>query len=306
VQILQNVNVDFIGKRYLFFGVSVSLILIGLVSFLVRGGLNLGIDFKGGILMQISFAQTVNIDDIRSKLTAASISSFELQSAQGNTIIIRAKSTDIDAEAFAKNIQGVLGAAYASNTVTLDRTEYVGPAVGRHLVKQALSAILFSLLGIILYVAVRFHSGIWGMAGVIALAHDVVIVLGMFALFNYEVSLTIVAAILTLAGYSINDTIVIFDRIRENRRLMSKEDFGVIINKSVNQTLPRTFNTSATTFAVVLALYFFGGAVIHDFAFALLVGIIVGTYSSVYVASPLVYEWEVYRKRRAMSFRMKK
>jgi preprotein translocase SecF subunit len=159
-------------------------------------------------------------------------------------------------------------------------------------------ALIFSFLGIIIYVAFRFHSGIWGTAGVIGIMHDVFCVFGIFSILNKEITLTIIAALLTIAGYSINDTIVVFDRIRENLRLTPKDDFDTVINRSVNQTLSRTIITSLTVFLVGLALFFLGGEVIHDFAFAMLIGVVVGTYSSIYVCSPLVFEWEEYKKRR--------
>ena len=156
---------------------------------------------------------------------------------------------------------------------------------------MALLAILFSFLGIIVYVAFRFKSGIWGVAGVIALVHDVFITVGLFSILGLEIDLTVVAALLTLAGYSINDTIVIFDRIRENTVLMRKETIGKIMNTSINQTLSRTIITSLCTELVVVALFFFGGEVIHNFSFALLFGMVIGTYSTMFIASPIVYEW---------------
>ncbi|MFN3967222.1 MAG: protein translocase subunit SecF, partial [Endomicrobiia bacterium] len=180
----------------------------------------------------------------------------------------------------------------------IERTEFVGPSIGRHLTKRAIYAILLSLLGIIIYVGIRFKSTVWGVSGVVALAHDVFITIGLFSVLNKEINLTVIAALLTLAGYSINDTIVIFDRIRENLSLLRKEPLEKIINTSINQTLSRTIITSLTTELVVIALFFFGGKVIHDFSLAFLFGCIIGTYSSIFVASPMVLEWINYRTRK--------
>ncbi|MBN1823567.1 MAG: protein translocase subunit SecF [Endomicrobiales bacterium] len=274
------------------------MILAGAVSLVLKGGPNLGIDFKGGVLLQLSFSQSMDLDTLRGTLTSGGIDGFELQSTSRDWIIIRVKKTDITQDELSEKLLAILKEKFPDITVNIESTEYVGPAVGRHLFKQAFFAIIFSLLGIIVYVAFRFHSGIWGTAGVLALAHDVFLVLGLFSILDKEITLTVVAALLTLAGFSINDTIVIFDRIRENTRLLVKEELGNIINRSVNETLSRTIITSLTVFFVVLTLFLFGGDVIHDFAFALLIGVVVGSYSTIFVASPIVYEWQMMRKKR--------
>lgn len=298
---LQNTNIDFIGKRYIFFAVSAALIGIGIVSLIARGGPNYSIDFTGGILVQVAFSQPVALDDVRSSLAAGGIEKMELQSSH-NAVIIRAKKQDINQDEFSAKVLGILKEKFPQNQMIVERTEYVGPTVGRHLSKQAFNALIFSFIGIIIYVAFRFHSSIWGAAGVIGIMHDVFVVFGLFALFNKEINLTAIAAFLTIAGYSINDTIVIFDRLRENLRYLAKEDYATVINRTINQTLSRTIITSMTVFFVVVALYFMGGQVIHDFAFAMLMGILVGVYSTVYVCTPLVYEWELYRRRRMATF----
>lgn len=295
---LQHTNIDFIGKRYIFFAVSAALIGVGIVSLVMRGGPNYSIDFTGGILVQAAFEQPVAMTDVRAALTEGGIEKLELQSSN-NAIIIRAKRQDIDQEAFSRNVATILQAKFPQNPMIIERTEYVGPTVGRHLSKQAFNALIFSFIGIIIYVAFRFHSSIWGMAGVLGIMHDVFIVFGMFVLLDKEVNLTAIAAFLTIAGFSINDTIVIFDRLRENLRFLAKEDFSAVINKTVNQMLPRTFITSFTVFMVALALFVFGSQVIHDFAFAMLAGILIGVYSTVFLCTPLVYEWEQFRRRRA-------
>ncbi|MHB9155168.1 MAG: protein translocase subunit SecF [Endomicrobiales bacterium] len=298
MQLLQATKFDFIGKRYLFFVLSGLLILTGIVSLLLKGGPNLGIDFQGGVLLQLSFSEPADIDALRSTFSSAGLGGLELQSTGKNGVIMRVKKSAYNQDELTAKVLSSLKEKSPQTQVTIERTEYVGPAVGQHLMKQAMLAIVFSLLGIVVYVAFRFHSGIWGAAGVLALAHDVFVVVGVFSLFNREITLTVVAALLTLAGYSINDTIVIFDRIRENMKLLVKEDFGSIINRSVNETLSRTVITSLTVFFVVLTLFVFGGEVIHDFALALLIGVVVGSYSTIYVASPLVYEWRMFKKRR--------
>jgi preprotein translocase subunit SecF len=215
-----------------------------------------------------------------------------------SSMIIRAKKSALNQDELTAKIKELMAQKFPGNQLTIERTEYVGPAVGSQLFKQAMLALVFSFLGIIVYVAFRFHSGVWGASGVIGIMHDVFVIFGIFSILNKELTLTIVAALLTIAGYSINDTIVVFDRIRENMRLLAKDSFASVINTSINQTLSRTIITSLTVFLVALALYFLGGEVLHDFAFAMLLGVMIGTYSSIFVCSPLVYEWEESKRRR--------
>ena len=306
MELIKGTKIDFVGKRYIFFTVSGLLILAGIVSLVVRGGPNLGIDFTGGNLLQLSFDQPVQMDMVRQALGDAGFDKAEMQSSQGNNVIIRVKKSAVSESEFAKKAVNAVQVKYPRHVINIERAEYVGPTIGRHLFKQAAFALIFSMLGIIVYVAFRFHSGVWGAAGVVALCHDVFVVFGLFSIFDKEITLTIVAALLTLAGFSINDTIVIFDRMRENLKLMVKDSFAVVINKSVNQTLSRTVITSLTVFIVTIALFFFGGEVLHDFAFAMLIGVFIGSYSTIFVASPMVYEWEEYKKRRAIAFKTTK
>ena len=298
---LHNTNIDFIGKRHLFYIVSGLLALLGAAALIVKGP-NLGIDFVGGILMQVGFHEQVKMGDVRSALDSVGIGNVELQSSRDKTgktsIIIRAKKSDMNQDEFSKKASGAFKAKFANNPFDVERVEFVGPSVGKHLSKQAFYALIFAFLGIIIYVGIRFHAGVWGFAGVAGIMHDVFVVYGLFALFNKEVTLMVITALLTLAGYSINDTIVVFDRIRENIRHISKEDLKTIMNKSINQTLSRTIITSLTVFIVVLVLFFIGGEVLHDFAFAMIIGVVIGTYSSIYVCSALVYEWEEGKKKR--------
>lgn len=298
MELIKNTKIDFVGTRYIGFAITGVLIAIGLISLIVKGP-NLGIDFMGGTLVQLEFNQQVGLEQLRSVLAEKGITNLEMQTLAGNNVIIRAKKSNLTESEFSGRISDTFKEKMPGVGFTVKRTEFVGPAVGRDLSKKAVMAIIFSMLGIIVYVAFRFHSGIWGVAGVFALMHDIFIVFGIFCLTGKEISLTVIAALLTLAGYSINDTIVVFDRMRENLRLMTKLDLGSVINLSINQTLSRTIITAVTVFFVVVSLFFFGGEVIHDFSFAMLIGVMIGCYSSVWVAAPMVYEWEMYKRRKA-------
>lgn len=295
MQILKDMHIDFLKHRITALAVSIVLIIAGIVSLSVKKGPDLGIDFTGGTIVQVKFEQPVSMDLIRQVLTEADYEGFGLQSfPKTNSVLIKIKKSDTAAAQIGDTVQKILSEQVTGNPLVMERIEFVGPVVGRYLIRQTLLAIVFSMIGIILYVGFRFKSGVWGVAGVVALLHDVFIVLGVFSMFNKEITLTIIAAFLTIAGYSVNDTIVIFDRIRENIRLMRKESLYTIMNQSLNETLSRTMMTSITTLAVVTALFIFGGDVIHDFAFGLIIGIFVGTYSSIFVATPLVYVWQNY------------
>ncbi|OGS21291.1 MAG: protein-export membrane protein SecF [Elusimicrobia bacterium RIFOXYA2_FULL_39_19] len=299
MRMLNKTNFDFISKRHTFFGISAAMIVISIVSILLHGGLNLGIDFKGGLMQEVRFTAPFQIEEVRKILSESGIPSFELQSfPKKNSVLIRVKGDKDIAESVTAKIREGLAKSETTKDFTIERTEFVGPTVGAHLSTQAIWAILLSFMGIIVYVAFRFKSAIWGISGVVALIHDVFITLGLFSLLDKEITLTIVAAFLTLAGYSINDTIVIYDRIRENISLLRKDPLDKVLNVSVNQTLSRTIITSLTVEMVLLTLYFFGGEVIHDFSLALLFGCIIGTYSTVFVASPIVYEWTLYRNKK--------
>jgi len=291
-------TINFIDRRVGAFVVSGLLIAVTIAALVVRRGPNLGIDFTGGTLVQMAFAVQPDMDELRAVLAEAGYPAADLQNVLGSSaVIIRIKSAEGMAQEVGDRVGDLLTAKLPDNPGIIDRVEFVGPAVGRHLMQQAAFAVLFSLIGIIVYVAIRFKSGIWGMAGVLALAHDVFITLGLFTLLRLEITLTIIAAFLTLAGYSINDTIVIFDRIRENLRLFRKEPRKDVMNRSINETLSRTIITSVTTLLPLTALLVFGGEVLRDFAIALIFGIIIGTYSTIFIASPVVYVWQ--RKQTA-------
>jgi preprotein translocase subunit SecF len=290
IQFFKKTNFDFVEARHLSFGISIVLAVVTIVSIFLHKGLNLGIDFTGGTLTQLKFSQPILLADARTILSKNGII-CELQDfPQQNSIIIRVKGTE---EGISNKIQEIFKNELPQNTYILERAEYVGPAIGKHLINQAFFALFWSFVGIIVYVGFRFKAVVWGTSGVLALIHDVFITVGLFSVCNREISITVIAALLTIAGYSINDTIVVFDRMREYIRLYRKETLSVIIKRSINDTLSRTVNTSLTVVLVLLALFFFGGEVIHDFSFALLFGVVIGTYSSIFVAAPIVYEWEM-------------
>ena len=290
-------NIDFIGKRYIAFAFSIILIVSSIIAIAVKG-LNYGIDFTGGILMQISFDKEIKLDDVRNGLKDAGNLSFELQSIGDEGIIIRVKKTDKSQDEMSQSILSLLQTRFPDNNIVVDRTEYVGPSVGKHLAKQATYAFIFVFLGIIVYVAFRFKSGLWGFTGVLALVHDVFGTFGLMVILGKEIDLTMIAAFLTIAGFSINDTIVLYDRIRENLRLLAKDNFGSIINKSINDVLSRTIITSLTVFSVSMILFFMGGEVIHDFALSMVIGTTLGVYSSVFICAPLTFEWEQKKRDR--------
>jgi preprotein translocase subunit SecF len=282
-------NFDFIGKWKIFLGVSWALIAIGIVSLVVHGGPRYGIDFEGGTVIQLKFSKDVNTADIRNALKDVSGGNVVVQSfGESNEYIIQLEQSSEELEGLSKQIRDTLATALGDDGVEVRRVEMVGPKVGKDLREKGLLAVLFSMGAILIYVWWRFELR-YGLGAILATLHDVLITIGAFSVFNKQFDLTTVAAVLTIVGYSLNDTIVVFDRIRENvKKAGGKGDLAQIMNRSVNETLSRTILTSGTTLLVVVALFFLGGGVIHDFAFALLVGIVIGTYSSIYVASPVV------------------
>jgi preprotein translocase subunit SecF len=293
MQLFKKTNFDFIGKRYYAYAFSGILIGAGLVSLFMKGGPKLGIDFTGGNLVQLAFKTNVDAKELRSVLTAAGYGDAEIQGITGRpSYIIRVPKGASAVDSLAKDFQKAIGDKIPGSNPEIERAEFVGPAVGRELADQALSAILWASVLIIIYVGFRFRSTLWGICSIVAVVHDVLSIVGIFSILNKEVTVTVVAGILTLAGYSMNDTIVIYDRMRENLRLSKKETLGELINRSVNETLSRTIMTSMTVAITLLVLFFFGGEVIHDFAFAMLWGVFVGSYSSIFVAAPIIYQWQ--------------
>jgi len=283
---------DFIGKKKITVWVSAIAILLSIGSIIFHGGLRYGVDFAGGILLQIKFSKAVDISEVRSALDVMGSKEAMVQAFGGeNEFLIRVEKTAEDLEAVSKTIQTSLQEQFKGKALEIRRAEVVGPKVGKDLKTKALWAVGLSLLGILIYVAWRFREIAFGLGGIVALFHDIIVTYGAISIANIEYSLNVLAVVLTIIGFSINDTIVIFDRVRENIKKMRKESLETIFNVSINETLGRTILTSGTVMMVVLILFFFGGPVIHDFAFTLIIGLISGTYSTVYIASPIVLLW---------------
>lgn len=283
---------DFIGKKKITIWISAIAILLSIGSIIFHGGLRYGVDFAGGILLQIKFSKAVDISEVRSALDVMGSKEAMVQAFGGeNEFLIRVEKTAEDLEAVSKTIQTSLQEQFKGKALEIRRAEVVGPKVGKDLKTKALWAVGLSLLGILIYVAWRFREIAFGLGGIVALFHDIIVTYGAISIANIEYSLNVLAVVLTIIGFSINDTIVIFDRVRENIKKMRKESLETIFNVSINQTLGRTILTSGTVMMVVLILFFFGGPVIHDFAFTLIIGLISGTYSTVYIASPIVLLW---------------
>ncbi|MBN2467314.1 MAG: protein translocase subunit SecF [Deltaproteobacteria bacterium] len=297
-------HVDFIGKRTYALCLSCLVITAAIISLFIHGGPRYGIDFAGGVLVQVKFAQETNAHQIKEALRSINLHQSMVQQFEEkgkHEFLIQVQETDIDLQNLDRQITDALTQGFGKDTFEVWRVEMVGPKVGKDLRKKGLLSVVYAVIFMLIYITWRFEFR-FGVGAVIAVIHDVLITVGAFSLTNREITLPIVAAFLTIVGYSINDTIVVYDRIRENRRKKPNDPLAATINLSINETLSRTILTSATTLLVVVALFIFGGGVIHDFAFALLVGIIVGTYSSVFIASPILLLWEtVLHKRRKRS-----
>jgi SecD/SecF fusion protein len=293
VEFLKKTKIDFIGLKKYAFIFSGLLCLLGLIAFVQinRGQANLGVEFSGGTMAQFKAAQSFRLDKVRGALVQRGFKDLELQQvANENILMVRAKGSGLTVSKATDAIGKALQEDFPELKFSLESKAEIGSSVSAAYRTAALIAIAISLAGIIIYLAWRFELR-FGVAAAIATFHDVLAVLGIFYLLDKEITLLIVTALLTLAGYSLTDTVVVFDRIRETINRGGKRDFGEIINISINEVLSRTIITSLTVFLVVLSLFFLGGVVIHDFALAMLMGVIVGTYSSVFVASPIVYLW---------------
>ncbi len=288
---------DFIKNRRIAYTISAVIILIGLISIIFQG-FNLGIDFAGGTLIQIRFDKSVSVTEVRNVLSEFNLSQSTIQNLSENEFVIRTEKIDSEQR---KEILSV----FRENLTDLEilRVETVGPIIGENLKKLALYAFLLAFIGIILYITMRFEFK-FSIISILALSHDCLIVLGIFSLLQKEITISIVAAVLTIVGYSLNNTIVILDRLRENIKFKTREPFENLINMSINQSLSRTINTALTTIIPILALYFFGGNILSDFALALFIGMIAGTYSSIFIASPLLIEWNKIFKIHQKSIRI--
>lgn len=297
-QILHDINVDWMKRRRIAYLVSGLSILASIISLVVHGGPRYGVDFTGGTLMEVQMTPAPSVDEVRGAVDRAGFHGAEIQRLdRPDHFLIRLKTAAEGASPWPA-IHQALSAMHPGAQVDLRHQEHVGPRVGGELRTAAIKAVFLALGLILIYVAIRYDWR-YSLGAVVALFHDVFITLGAISIFNKEVNLTIVAALLTIAGFSINDTIVVFDRIRERRQALRREPPERIMNIAVNETLSRTIITSFTVVLTVLALFFLGGEVLHEFSFAMLVGVIYGTYSSVYVASALALETQLWLERRA-------
>jgi preprotein translocase subunit SecF len=300
IELFHKPNYDFIGKRKWAYAVSLIITLIGLVSLVARGGLRYDIDFTGGTLVQVRFERPPTVAQIRTSLGTIQLGESIIQQfGDAQEFIIRLPLAAVGSEEIARRVQGALGANDGLGKFEIRRVEFVGPQVGRELQLQALYLVVAGLIWIAIYLAFRFDLR-GGVAAVIAVLHDVIVCLGALSLTNREFSLPVLAALLTVIGYSVNDTIVAYDRLRENRgKFVPKgRTFAQQMNDAVNQTLSRTILTSLTTFFSAAVLLFFGGRTLEDFAFVLFVGVLTGTYSTTYVAASLVVDWTNYIEGR--------
>lgn len=290
IEIIGNTKIDFMGKRFYALGLSAVLIIIGFITIfqVARGTANLGIDFAGGTAVQVKFSKYVPLQDVRTVLTNGGITDFDLQDfPKENKILIRIKKGEEILGGFSDKILSILSQKFSENKFIVDSTTEIGPKVGAKLRKDALFAIIAAIIGILIYIGWRFQFR-FGIGATAATFHDVLVVLSIFHLMDKEINLILVSALLMIAGYSLTDTVVVFDRIRENMRARHKESVYTVVNQSINDVLSRTIITSLTTFFAASALFIFGGEIIHNFAFAIMLGIIIGTYSSIFVASPIV------------------
>jgi preprotein translocase subunit SecF len=301
MQIFVNANYDFVGKRKWFYVASAGFMVLSLATILFHGGLNYGIDFTGGALVQVRYDKPASVDLVRKGLDDIKLGNAVIQQfGDAQEYLIRLPQGGEKPDQLSKQVQDALAKA-ANAKVEIRRLEFVGPQVGRDLQFQALYAVLAGMAGILIYVAFRFHYRD-GTISVVAIAHDVIVTLGVMTFAHREMSLPVLAALLTIVGYSINDTIVVFDRIRESRgkSLRKGQTWAEVVNAAMNQTLSRTVLTSFTVFMSAVVLFVFGGEVLRDFSFALLVGVVTGTYSSIAAAS-LVMDWETWSRARARS-----
>lgn len=304
MEILKKTNINFVGMRYYAFLFSGILVTLGIIAFvfIFMGKANLGIDFAGGTMIQGSFEKPMSIGQIRNALGRNGYGDAEITELKAREVpyffMIRLRGTAETGSQTATKVLEVLKKEFPDNNFRKDSVDEVGPAVGKILQQQARLAVLIAFAGILVYIWIRFDFR-FGVAATIATFHDVLAVLGIMFILHKEITLLIVTALLTLAGYSLTDTVVVYDRIRENLKVFRKKgDFAGTVNASINEILNRTLMTGGTTLLAVLAVFIFAGEVVHDFALALLLGIIVGTYSSWFVASPIVLEWEKWSPKR--------
>jgi len=297
VELFHDVNIDWLGKKWYFLSFSLVFSVAGLLSILFWHHIPLSVDFRGGTLVYVKFSHTPDANRIRQAVESSGLHNPRIQSygpAADNSVIISLDQQDTSEADLPRGRDQIVQALRQDSSLgdfSVINVEIVGPQVGSQLRWQALRATLYSLAGMLVYLWFRFEL-IYGVAAVVAVFHDTLITIGIFSLLNKEISLTVIAAILTLVGYSMNDTIVVFDRIRENLKYLRRESLANVVNLSINQTLSRTVLTSGLTFLTVLSLYIFGGEVLRGFSLALVVGILIGTYSSIAIAAPMLVAYQ--------------
>ncbi len=292
MRLIGDTNIQFVSKRRLFFAISGLMMLASIAVILIRGGFNYGVDFTGGSLVQVHLTQPVSTDAMRGALEKIGEGGAGLQRYERGDFLIRAKAREFPGkETFSTVLSRQLESSFPGNQLEILRDEMVGPQVSKELQGKVLLAVALGLIGILIYVSFRFDVR-FGTGAVLSLVHDTVMTLGFVALFNKEVTITLIAAVLTMIGFSVNDSIVVSDRIREDIRKMRKESFFDVCDQAINKTLGRTLITSLTVLFVSLSLLIFGAASIKDFAFVMTVGIVVGVYSSVFIVVNFVVEWE--------------
>lgn len=310
MELFREVKVDWLGRKWYFLAFSLIFSIAGLLSMAFWHHIPLGVDFRGGTQVTVHFDGPPNEDHIRAAMERSGVRDARIQRISGangaaanNVIVSLPQSTAQDTahDQGRAEVESALSANYHDSGFSVQQVDIVGPTAGKQLQRQAWLATVYSLIGMLIYLWFRFEL-IYGVAAVVAVFHDTLITVGAFSLLNKEITLTVVAAILTLIGYSMNDTIVVFDRIRENLALSRRETLSQVVNRSINQTLSRTVLTSGLTFLTVLSLYLFGGEVLNGFSFALVVGILIGTYSSIAVAAPMLVayqDWRASKGKRA-------
>ncbi len=293
IELIKNPNINFLGKRNIAFVVSGILSIIGIFAIvqIATGRANLGIDFAGGTAIQLKFEKNIALHNVRVALESGGLKDFDLQDLPTeNKILIRVKKTEQDLGQVSERITYIISQKLPDDIYVVDSTTVIGPKVGGRLRADAAKAVAMAVIGILIYVAFRFQFK-FGVGATIATFHDVLAVLGIFYLIGREINLILITALLTIAGYSLTDTVVVFDRIRENLKLKQKDTVESVMNMSINEVLSRTIITSTTVLLTSIALFFFGGEVLHDFSLAMIMGVIIGTYSSIFVASPVVLLW---------------
>lgn len=294
MELIGKTNIDFIGMRKISFIISGIITIIGLIGVIQigRGAANMGIDFSGGTSLQLKFTQPISLEQARNALAKHNLKEASLQDIkEGNKLLVKVGKTTLATGKAAETIENIFRQEFASNSFVVESSTEIGPAVGDKLRKDTLIAVAISLFAIILYIAWRFDFK-FGVGATLSTMHDVFAMIAVFYLLNKEINLLFITAVLTIAGYSLTDTVVVFDRIRENMHKDLKGSMFTIFNRSINEVLSRTVVTSITTFLAAIAMLLFGGEVIHDFALALVIGIVIATYSSIFVASPIVSIWE--------------